>query len=134
MKKILFVFIFNLLAGALIVLCPNGLDGVMFTIIPTIFFFFLLPFISGILLILVQSRRHAYEFLPLWLLGSVINNLSLIFIVRFCEWSKSSSGVVSFDLYNLLFLDVFLPFIALSLFGALIGLLIRGATLLSQKK
>jgi len=132
MKKIFSIFIFTLVISVLINLIPKGLDGMLFGFMPVIFIFFLMPFISGILLILVQNKDKSYEFFPVLLAGIFVNNIAVILVTFLIEYSRHDYLYKhSFDFYSLL--EVFVPFIALSLFGGLIGLVIRGTTLLIKK-
>ena len=127
MKKIFYIFGFTLVVDILINIIPRGLDGMLFNYIPVIFIFFLLPFVGGILLILIQDKNRSYEFLPILLTGTLVNNIIIVLVAYFVEYSRHGYLYKPpFDFY--IFLKMFLPFVALSLFGGLIGLVIRGTS------
>lgn len=126
-KRVFLVFLATLFVSLLTVMMPKGLDGMLFGIIPVILIFFLLPFVSGILLILVQDKNRSYEFLPALLVGTVINNIAIVVVAYFVEYSRHLYLYKPpFNFYTLL--DMFLFFAVLSLFGGLIGLVIRGTS------
>lgn len=106
---------------------PGGLDNIFFGYLPVIFIMLLLPFVGGILLILVQDKNRSWEFLPVLLTGTVINNMAIVLVTYLVEYSRHFYLYKpSFDYYALL--NMFLPFIVLSLVGGLIGLVIRGTS------
>jgi hypothetical protein len=139
-KKIAYIFIFTLGITLFINLIPQVLDGVLFGFVPNILIFFLVPLASGLALVLVQNKNRSYEFLPILLAGSFINGVTIVLIsvldIFLSEYlrhdysygpSLNSSGLLAG------LLGIFLPFLALSLFGGLFGLVIRGATLVVKK-
>lgn len=138
-KKLLYIWLGVIAVSLFISLAPEGLDGNLFGVLPLIFILFLLtPFISGILLILIQTKNRSYEFLPIFLVGASLNNISAVVVVSLIEFSRSG-----YFLENQLFRPAFNPlnlfglfsfFMAISIFGGLIGLVIRGITLLINKK
>lgn len=128
-----------LIISLLVALAPNGLDTKMLGVLPVIFIIFLFtPFISGILLILIQNKSRSYEFLPILLIGALIINICSLFIVSLIEFSRSGyflAGQLYRPAFNPLDLLGLLPFfMTISTFGGLIGLTIRGITLLINKK
>jgi hypothetical protein len=127
-KKMLFISLATFIIGFIIILNPDGLDKILFNIIPVIFIFFLLPFIDGILLVLVQNKDRSYEFLPILFLGVLINGI--IIAILFLIEHFLTYGFL-FNFHNLL--EMFFPLIILGIIGGLIGLLIRGITLLIRK-
>jgi hypothetical protein len=127
-KKMIFIFLATFIIGFIIILFPHGLDGILFNLIPVILVFFIIPFLNGILLVLIQDKNRSYNFLPILFLGVFINGI--IIAILFSIESLYASGFL-FNFHNLL--EIFLPLIILGLFGGLIGLLIRGITLLTKK-
>ncbi len=126
-KRVFWIFLATLVASLLIVMMPKGLDGILFGILPVVLIFFLLPFVAGILLILIQDKNRSYDFLPVLLAGTVINNIAIILVAYFIEYSRH--GYLYKPPFNFyILLDMFLFFAVLSLFGGLIGLVIRGAS------
>jgi cytochrome bd-type quinol oxidase subunit 2 len=133
MNKIFLICIFTLIIGLVLCTTPKGLDATWFGFMPVIFVLLLLPFIGGILLVLVQNKNRSYEFLPALLVGSCFNGTSVAFVLFFAEYFRSGY-LYGGRLYLHNFAEMFLPFVVLSLFGGMIGLVIRGITLLSNKK
>lgn len=132
MKKISYIAIFTLIISLLVNLGPKGLDAMIFNIFPAIYPLFLLPFLGGILLILIQNKKRSYDFLPILLIGSFVNCI-IIFLVSFLvNYLPYSDHPVLPGYFYLL--QIFIPLLALSLFGGLIGLLIRGTSLVIRTK
>jgi hypothetical protein len=136
MRKIAYISIITLGIISLINLTPESLDGMLFGYVPNIVIYFMLPFISGIALVLAQDKDRSYKFFPTLLIGSFINSVAMVLItvlgVFVSEYERQDFLYgPSFDIYSLA--GVFLPFLALSLFGGLIGILIRGTTLVLKK-
>lgn len=127
-KKMLYISVATFIIGFIIILNPDGLDRILFNLIPVIFIFFILPFVDGILLVLVQDKNKSYHFLPILFLGVFINGI-MIAILFLIEHFYTYGFLFYF--HNLL--EMFFPLIILGLFGGLIGLLIRGITLLTKK-
>lgn len=129
MKKILIVFVFTLLVSIILNIIPKGLDGMLFGLIPAFFILLILPFIGGILLILVQNKESSYQYLPALLIGTLLNGLTIIIIgyvvMSIVDGHFYKPYVIIYTLPG-----IFLPFVALSLFGGLMGLVIRGSRLL----
>jgi hypothetical protein len=120
MKKISFIFIGTVIINLLIMLSPRSLDGMVFGYIPVIFIYLLIPFVSGILFILLQNKNRSYEFLPIWFAGACINSFLIILV---------SFGFRQEFLLNwYIILDCFLPLVIIHILGGLIGLVIRGVS------
>jgi len=136
MKKVFLLIGLIILATIILVLLPGELDAIWFGYLPAIFIIFLLPFISGMLLILFQTEDRSYRFVPKLLFGSVLVSVMMPIIIQLTHFIRQ--GYIdrifsSFMYHNLL--DLFLPFLVLSIFGGLMGLVIRGTSLLiSQHK
>ncbi len=127
MKKIYIVFVFTLIVSIIVNIIPKGLDGMLFGLVSAIFILFLLPFIGGILLVLVQKKNRSYQYLPALLFGTLLNNITVVLVAYIIM------GIIDNHLYRPTILihtlpGIFLPFFALSLFGGLIGLVIRGTS------
>lgn len=108
--------------------------GWLFTLKPDWFTFFwgwqilLLPLTAGILMVLAQNEDKSYHFLPKLIVGSFLT--SFIFVII---WQI----IIEYDYDgHFLFLPVLqtaLFFAAIIIFGGLIGIVIRGITLLLTK-
>jgi hypothetical protein len=108
--------------------------GFIFTLKPDWFTFFwgwqilLLPLTAGILMVLVQNEDRSYRFLPKLIVGSLLT--SFIFVII---WQI----IIEYDYDgHFLFLPVLqtaLFFAVIIIFGGLIGIVIRGITLLLKK-
>ncbi|HNV12634.1 MAG TPA: DUF45 domain-containing protein [bacterium] len=108
--------------------------GWLFTLKPDWFTFFwgwqilLLPLTAGILMVLAQNEDKSYHFLPKLIVGSFLT--SFIFIII---WQI----IIEYDYDgHFLFLPVLqtaLFFAAIIIFGGLMGIVIRGITLLLTK-
>lgn len=115
MRHISYIIVFNLIAGIFLGIFPDVLDFIIFDGLSMLFaFLVLLPFLTGTLSVLVQNEKRSYEYLPKMLITAVLNNLVLAIIL-----SRS----------DMLF--TFLALTAISLFGGLIGLVIRGFSLIN---
>jgi hypothetical protein len=127
-KKMLLISLATFVIGFIFILNPHGLDEILFNLIPVIFIFFILPFLNGILLVLVQDKNRSYHFLPILFLGVFINGviIAMLFLIEHFY----TYGFL-FNFHNLL--EMFFPLIILGIIGGLIGLLIRGITLLVKK-
>ncbi|MCK9438782.1 DUF2807 domain-containing protein [Patescibacteria group bacterium] len=127
MKKLFYIFIFTIIVTTVLNILPGGLDNIMFGYLPVIFIMLLLPFLTGILLILVQDKNRSYEFLPILLIGTLVNNIAVVVINYLLTYSNHGYlPKPSFSFEALL--GIFFPFIVLSLAGGLIGLVIRGTS------
>jgi len=94
----------------------------------------LIPLTAGILMVLVQNENRSYKFLPKLIIGATLMSFIYTFVFFIIEYSKalsrnSYSGLDIFDMVGFA-----LPFIGICIFGGLIGIVIRGVTLLLSKK
>lgn len=95
---------------------------------PLIFLFIILPFTYGILFILIQDKNRSYQFIPRMILWSF--TASLLVLLFFQIFS-----LYFFSIHNLReILEITLILFLISLAGGLVGLVIRGITLLAQNK
>lgn len=100
------------------------------------FHIFLIPLTAGILLILVQDEDKSYNYVPKLIAGSVITSLAyalVLFIIdhiKFLEYNNMSLSE------KLNIIDIFMfafPLVVVCMCGGLIGLVIRGSSLLLSK-
>jgi hypothetical protein len=128
LKRDIIILVSTLIISLVLLLVPRGLDSVYFDLVPAIYVLFLiLPFVSGILLVLIQDKSRSYDFLPNLLLGSVWNNAVIVLVLSLTEYFRHGYAYRQFfDFYDLI--GFFLPLVAISVFGGLIGLVIRGTT------
>jgi len=121
MKKI------YLISGVTIIL------GFIFTLKPDWFTFFwgwqilLLPLTAGILMVLVQNEDRSYRFLPKLIIGSILTGFIFIIIWQIIAYNPGTRLYIPEALYTALYLS------AIIIFGGLIGIVIRGITLLLKK-
>lgn len=132
MRKILTIFISIAILSFILPLAPEGLDAVWFGFLPVIFIYLLMPFVGGILSVLVQDKNKSYEFLPGLLLASCLNGFGIVLITFLAEYS-SHAYLYQNPLNMRGALEMVFPLIVIGLFGGLIGLVIRGITLLAAK-
>jgi hypothetical protein len=89
-----------------------------------IFHFALIPFLTGMILVLVQDKVKSYQFIPELFLGTIIVSLGFSILIQLIEGGYESES----------FITPFLTITSISLLGGLIGLLIRGTRLVLDKK
>ena len=131
MKKLLknsWLLIFNLIISLILALLPRGFDSRLFDLVPAILVvYIMLPFISGIILILIQNRNKSYEYLPSLLVGACLNNAVIVVVISLSEYFGHTQFYRHFfDFYD--FIGFYLPLVVISLTGGLIGLVIRGTS------
>jgi len=127
-KKISWLLIFNLAVTLIAASTRRGIDSIFFDFVPAIFvLFIMLPFASGILLILIQDKNRSYQFLATLLIGSCLNNIAIILVLNVTEYFRHGYLYRQFiDIFEMM--RLFLPLFGISVFGGLIGLVIRGAS------
>ena len=114
--------------------------GLIFTSWPEWFRFlwgwqvFLIPITAGIFMVLVQNENRSYRFLPKLIIGATLTSFAYIFVLFMVEYSKNSNRSSSLDLDIIAIMSIALPLIGICIFGGLIGIVIRGITLLLSKK
>lgn len=96
-----------------------------------------IPLATGIFMVLVQDEDKSYNYLPKLLIGSTLTCFVYAFIMLSISYIQNAgNNIYSFgktvDLINIS--SIALPLIGLCLFGGLIGLVIRGTSLLLSKK
>jgi len=84
----------------------------------------LLPLVIGIFMVLVQDENRSYRFMPKLIAGSFLTSFIFVFLWWTLHYDQSGNLYISEALYTALF------FSGLCIFGGLIGVVVRGATLL----
>jgi len=116
------------LISGLTILC-----GLLFVIMPDWFKFLwgwqllLLPFIAGILMVLVQNEDKSYRFLPRLLIGSFLTSFIFVILWQLIEYDYDGYFILPGALQMALFFSI------VCIFGGLVGIVIRGITLLIKK-
>ena len=124
-KKISWLLFFNLAVSLAIASTRRGLDSVYFNFAPAIFILLLLPFASGILLVLFQDKNRSYQYLPVLLTGSFLNSIAIVLVLDLTEYFRHAYAYR--QLINIsAMIGLFLPLFGISIFGGLVGLVIRG--------
>ncbi|MFA5109477.1 MAG: hypothetical protein WC458_02965 [Patescibacteria group bacterium] len=104
--------------------------GMIFALYPGWFRFLwgqqilLLPPITGILMVLVQDEDRSYRFLPKFIAGSFLTSFVFVFLWWTINYDHGDRFYILEALYTALF------FFGLCIFGGLMGVVIRGITLL----
>ncbi len=126
LKKNSWLLIFNLIISLVLALLPRGFDSRLFGLVPAILVvYIMLPFISGVILILIQNRNRSYEYLPGLLIGACLNNAVIVVVISISEYFGHTQFYRHFfDFYD--FIGFYLPLVVISFTGGLIGLVIRG--------
>ena len=122
MKKIYLISLITILIGLIFYIAPHWFKFLWgFQIL-------LLPMLAGILMVLVQNEDRSYRFLPKLIIGSLITSFVFFILLQVIEYD--------YDGYFVFwgFLNPALFFTGVSMFGGLIGIFIRGFTLLIDKK
>ena len=107
--------------------------GLLFAVKPDWFIFLwgwqvlLLPLTTGIIMVLVQNEDRSYRFVPKLIIGSVLTFFIYPFLWQLIEYDYD--GYFSF----LVVLDMSLFLSIVCIFGGLIGIVIRGITLLLKE-
>ena len=97
----------------------------------------LLPILAGIFMVLVQNENKSYRFGLKLVVGSLVTSFIYSFSLNIIEYSKyaqnHSQAFFQFsDLFNIIAFALFLT--GVCIFGGLIGIVIRGSSLLLSKK
>jgi len=108
--------------------------GFLFAIKPDWFKFLwgwqilLLPLTAGIFMTLVQNEIKSYRFLPKLIIGSILTSFIFILLWQIIEYDYGDRLYILEASYTALFLA------GICIFGGLIGIVIRGVTLLLDKR
>jgi hypothetical protein len=109
------------------------LSGLLFAITPDWFKFLwgwqllLLPLTAGMLMVLVQDKNRSYHFLPGLIIGSFLTSFVFVILWQLIEYDYDGHFVFLGALQMALFFSI------ICVFGGLIGIVIRGITLLIKK-
>lgn len=104
--------------------------GFLFTLKPDWFTFFwgwqllLLPLTAGILMVLVQNKDRSYRFLPKLIIGSFSTSFVFVILWQIIVYNAGEKLYIPETLYTALY------FSAIIIFGGLVGIVIRGISLL----
>jgi len=107
--------------------------GLLFAVKPDWFTFLwgwqvlLLPLTAGILMVLVQNENRSYYFLPKLIIGSIVTSFIFVLIWQLIEYDHDGYFLFLPILQIVLFLSI------VCIFGGLIGIVIRGITLLLKE-
>ena len=117
--------------------------GVVFAVNPYWFRFMwgtqllLLPLTAGIIMALIQNENRSYKFMPKLIVGSLLTGFIGTFFIQLSDYFMrgqvyNQSFVQSMN--PLYVIDLSLILSAVCIFGGLIGIAIRGTTILLTKK
>ena len=97
----------------------------------------LIPLTAGILMVLVQDEDKSYDYVLKLLIGSTLTSFIYAFVFLVIDYANNSEyRVKSFlETIDIITISSFaLPLVCICIFGGLIGLVIRGVSLLSKRK
>ena len=109
------------------------LSGLLFAITPDWFKFLwgwqllLLPLTAGMLMVLVQDKNRSYHFLPGLIIGSFLTSFVFVILWQLIEYDYDGYFFLLGALQSVLFFSI------VCIFGGLVGIVIRGITLLIKK-
>jgi len=109
------------------------LSGLLFVLVPGWFKFLwgwqllLLPFIAGMLMVLVQNENKSYHFLPKLIIGSFLTSFVFVILWQLIEYDHDGYFILLGALQMALVLSI------VCILGGLVGIVIRGTTLLIEK-
>lgn len=116
--------------------------GIIFSIKPFWFKFlwgwqiFLLPLVAGILMVLVQNENRSYHYARKLIIGSLLTGFIGTFFIQLTDYFMRGQvhNQSFFQSMNPLYvIDLSLFLTGICIFGGLIGLVIRGVSLLSKR-
>ena len=87
----------------------------------------LLPLMSGMLMVLVQDKNRSYHFLPGLIIGSFLTSFVFVVLWQLIEYDYDGYFILLGALQMVLFFSM------VCIFGGLVGIVIRGITLLIKK-
>jgi len=96
----------------------------------------LIPLVAGILMVLVQNEDRSYNYIPKLLIGSTLASFGYAFVFLIIDYANNSEYYIksfpeTIDIVNIS--SFALPLACVCLFGGLIGLVIRGSSLLLSR-
>ncbi len=86
-----------------------------------------LPLMSGMLMVLVQDKDRSYHFLPGLITGSFLTSFVFVILWQLIEYDYDGHFLLLGALQMVLFFSI------VCIFGGLVGIVIRGITLLIKK-
>ena len=86
-----------------------------------------LPLMAGMLMVLVQDKNRSYHFLPGLIIGSFLTSFVFVILWQLIEYDYDGRFILLGALQMVLFFSI------VCIFGGLIGIVIRGITLLIKK-
>jgi peptidoglycan/LPS O-acetylase OafA/YrhL len=86
-----------------------------------------LPLMAGMLMVLVQDKNRSYHFLPGLIIGSFLTSFVFVILWQLIEYDYDGHFLLLGALQMVLFLSM------VCIFGGLVGIVIRGITLLIKK-
>ncbi|MFW0862489.1 MAG: GIN domain-containing protein [Candidatus Komeilibacteria bacterium] len=122
MKKIYLISLITIVVGLIFYTVPHWFSFLLG------FQLLLLPMLAGVLMVLVQNEDRSYRFLPKLIIGSLITSFVYLILLQVIEYDHDGY----FVFWS--FLDPALFLTGVSIFGGLIGIVIRGTALLLNIK
>ena len=114
--------------------------GVVFAVNPYWFRFMwgvqilLLPLTAGILMSFIQKENRSYRFLPKLIIGSLLIGFAGTFLVQTVDYLMNRNAYNESLNPLSMIIDLSLIMSVICIFGGLIGIAIRGTTILLTKK
>lgn len=114
--------------------------GVVFAVNPYWFRFMwgvqilLLPLTAGILMSLIQKENRSYRFLPKLIIGSLLIGFAGTFLAQTVDYLMNRNAYNESLNPLSMIIDLSLIMSVICIFGGLIGIAIRGTTILLTKK
>ena len=130
MKKIYLVSAISVIVGTVFAIFPFWFKSMWG---PQIL---LVPFTTGILLVLVQDEDRSYKYVPKLLAGSVLSSLAHVLVLNIVDHFKylEYNNLPFSEKIDIMDIFIFaLPLMVVVMCGGLIGLVIRGSSLLLSK-
>ena len=121
MKKIYLISVLTVFCGLLFVLVPDWFKFLWGWQLLS------LPLMSGMLLVLVQDKDRSYHFLPGLITGSFLTSFVFVILWQLIEYDYDGHFLLLGALQMVLFFSI------VCIFGGLVGIVIRGITLLIKK-
>jgi hypothetical protein len=121
MKKIYLISAITIILGSLFAVKPDWFKFLWGWQI------LLLPLTAGVLMVLAQNEDRSYRFVPKLIIGSVLTSFIYTFLWQLIEYDHDGHFIFLAVLQTALFFSI------ICIFGGLIGLVIRGITLLYKQ-
>ena len=121
MKKIYLISSLTVILGLLFVLAPDWFKFLWGWQLLSI------PITAGMLMVLVQNENRSYNFLPKLIIGSLLTSFMFVALWQLIEYDYDGHFIFLGAIQMILFFSI------VSIFGGLVGIVIRGITLLIKK-